>query len=228
MKQPEFTVDFSSGGAAGAGGPLDSPSFQRNHRPIVDAITPRLADRDGDVVEVGSGTGQHAVAFASAFPRLTWWPSDPNPAHVASIAAWRSAASPSNLRPPFLLDMRDADWRFGAAERPPAEGLAAMVCINVLHIAPWPVTGALMRGAGRHLGESGLVFVYGPFKRDGAHTAPSNAAFDLSLRNANAEWGVRDIGDIEGEAASAGLRLADVLPMPANNLTLVFARGPAA
>ena len=116
--------------------------------------------------------------------------------------------------------------RFGEAGRPPADGLAAMLCVNVLHIAPWPVTGALMRGAGRHLGDGDCLFVYGPFKRGGIHTAGSNESFDRSLRDRNPEWGVRDVGDVAAEATAAGLALADTVAMPANNLVLVFRRLP--
>ena len=227
MKQPEFIIDASeSGTRRGSGGLPDAPSFRRNHRPILEAISPRLAGRDGDVAEIGSGYGQHAVAFAGALPRLTWWPSDPSSAHVAMAAARREAASLANLMPPFLLDVRDDDWRFGEAGRPPADGLAAMLCVNVLHIAPWPVTGALMRGAGRHLGDGDCLFVYGPFKRGGIHTAGSNESFDRSLRDRNPEWGVRDVGDVAAEATAAGLALADTVAMPANNLVLVFRRLP--
>jgi SAM-dependent methyltransferase len=222
MKQPEFIIDASeSESRPGSGGLPDSPSFRRNHRPILEAVSPWLSDPDGDVVEIGSGYGQHAVAYAEAFPRLTWWPSDPSSAHLAMIAARRNAAALVNLMPPFVLD-----GQFGGEGRPPATGLAGMLGVNVLHIAPWPVTGALMRGAVRHLGEGNCLFVYGPFKRFGTHIAESNAAFDRSLRDRNPEWGVRDVGDVVAEAAAAGLELADTVAMPANNLVLVF-RKPA-
>ncbi len=226
MKRPEFLVDFSEAAATTPRDGLpDSPSFQRNHRPILNVLIPWLAHRSGDVVEIGSGTGQHLVAFAEALPDLAWWPSDPSAEHVAIIARRRSAGAPANVMPPVLLDAAGDDWQFGTGGRPPAAGLAAMVCINVLHIAPWPVAGGLMRGAARHLAPGSCLFVYGPFKRDGAHTSPGNAAFDESLRARNPDWGVRDVAEVEAEANRAGLQLAETRSMPANNLTLVFQAG---
>jgi hypothetical protein len=138
------------------------------------------------------------------------------------IAAWRAHAGLANLRAPQTIDLTDTDWTW-TGERS-AAGLSAIVCINVLHIAPWRVAQNLMSGAGRLLRCDGRLFVYGPFKRDGAHTAPSNEAFDATLRAENPGWGVRDIGDLSTAAHEAGLALAETVAMPSNNLVLVFAR----
>src|SRR5690606_25667667 len=147
----------------------------RNHGPIAGVLARHLASATGDVVEIGSGTGQHVAAFAAAFPGLVWWPSDPNPAHRTSIEAWRRASGAANIMPAVAIDAA-ADWRLGQPGMPPDRDLAAVLCVNVLHISPWTTALGLMAGAGRHLGPGGLLFVYGPFTRDGAHTAASNAA----------------------------------------------------
>jgi SAM-dependent methyltransferase len=220
----EFVIDFGeSGPAPRTDGRLDAAAFHRNHAPIWSALAPFLADQTGDVLEVGSGTGQHAVAFARNTPALTWWPSDLSPTHLASIAAWQAHAALPNLRVPLRIDLGDPQWDAGDA-KPPAS-LAAIVCINVLHISPWRVSQNLLAGAGRLLRPDGRLFVYGPFKRNGAHTAPSNAAFDASLRAQDPAWGVRDTMDIATLAEQNGLRLEQMTPMPANNFTLVFGRG---
>ena len=157
-------------------------------------------------------------------PQLTWWPSDIVPSHLASIEAWRQHANLANLRAPQRIDLSDARLDLGGERQVPAASLTAMLCINVLHIAPWHVSQNLLAGAGRLLRADGRLFVYGPFMRDGAHTAPSNAAFDASLRAENPEWGVRDVADLAATAEQAGLTLAEVTEMPANNLVLAFAR----
>lgn len=220
----DFVVEFGEGGE-GEDPPgdrrLHGPAFARNHAPIWSVIGPFLRDRTGDVLEAGSGTGEHVVAFARQSPAITWWPSDLSPRHLASIAAWRAYAGLANVAAPARLDLRAADWD---AEAPVDEPLLAIVAINVLHITPWRVSENLLAGAGRRLRPDGRLFVYGPFRIDGAHTAPSNAAFDASLRAENAAWGVRDTGDLAAIAAAHGLRLAERVPMPANNFTLVFAR----
>jgi SAM-dependent methyltransferase len=219
---PQFVVEFGNGEKQPADGRLHGPAFDRNHEPIWSVIAPFLAERTGDVLEVGSGTGQHVVAYARRSPGVTWWPSDLNARHLASIAAWRTHAELPNIQLPARIDLLEADWD---AALPVRDRLLAIVCINVLHISPWRVTENLLAGAGRRLRPEGRLFVYGPFRRDGAHTAPSNAAFDASLRSQNPEWGVRDMADIAAAAAQHGLRIADIAPMPANNFTLVIARG---
>lgn len=205
---------------------LESPAFARNHGPIRDVLTALLDGRSGDLLEIGSGSGQHAVALAQALPALTWWPSDCVEAHLTSIEAWRRSAGPSNLRPPVFLDAGTDDWALGRPGRPPADDLAAILAVNVLHISPWRVTEALLAGAARHLAGAGVLAVYGPFRRDGRHTAPSNAQFDAMLRADNPEWGVRDTADITAAAAVHGLRLSRIIAMPANNLILVLDRAP--
>lgn len=204
-------------------GRLDAPAFHRNQEAIWSAIGGFLATQRGDLLEIGSGTGQHAVAFAPRAPAITWWPSDIYDSHLKSIAAWRTYSGIANLRPPQHINLSNPDWNWSddAGRNAP---LAAMLCINVLHISPWDVSKNLFAGAGRFLRKHGLLFVYGPFRRNGGHTSPSNAAFDASLRAENPEWGVRDVSDLNGLAKSAGLTEAEISPMPANNLVLAFAR----
>jgi len=204
-------------------GRLDAPAFHRNHEPIWSAIGGFLTAQSGDLLEIGSGTGQHAATFAPRAPRMTWWPSDIYDSHLKSIAAWRTYSGAANLRPPQSIDLGDPRWSWTGDTGGNAP-LAAMLCVNVLHISPWDVSKNLFAGAGRFLRKHGRLFVYGPFRRDGAHTSPSNAAFDASLRAENPEWGVRDVSDLNGLARSAGLTAAEISPMPANNLVLAFAR----
>ena len=203
------------------GGRLDAPTFHRNHDPIWRVIGPWLTQQDGDALEIGSGTGQHIVEFARKAPRLTWWPSDILDAHLRSIEAWSGHAALRNLRPPQILDLMNADWRPDGIDAP----LTAIICINVLHIAPWSVSENLLSGAARLLRPGGRLFLYGPFMRDGAHTAPSNASFDQSLRDRDSEWGVRDIADLSALALRRGLSAVQATPMPANNFVLTIVRG---
>lgn len=222
----KFMTEFSEGGPrVRTDGRLDAPSFHRNHQPVLDVLVPRLVDRAGDALEIGSGSGQHAVQFARALPRLTWWPSDPDPANLESITGWRDASASANLRAPFGLDVLDPDWAFGGPARPPANDLTAIVAINVLHITAWPVTRALLAGAARYLAADGWLFVYGPFKRDGRHTAPSNEAFDRALRLRDPAWGVRDLADVTAVAADVGLARVETIGTPAHNMMLGFRRG---
>ena len=220
----KFVVEFGKAGKPPEpDGRLDAPAFHRNHDPIWSAIAAFFGQAKGDVLEIGSGTGQHAAAFARQAPDLTWWPSDIYPSHLASIDAWRRHAGLANLRAPQRIDLSDPNWTWAANGQTSGE-LAAIVCINVLHISPWPVSQNLLSGARRLLRAGGRLFIYGPFMRDRRHTAPSNAQFDASLHAENSEWGVRDVGDLSRLAEKAGLTLAETVPMPANNLVLVFAR----
>ncbi len=220
----KFVVDFASTGQpAEPDGRLHGPAFQRNHAAIWAALAPFLLQQKGDVLEIGSGTGQHIAEFARRAPDLTWWPSDIYPSHLASIEAWRRHAGLANLRAPQRIDLTDPAWSW-TAERQAGGVLVGMLCINVLHIAPWHVAQNLIAGAGRLLRADGRLFIYGPFMRDGQHTAPSNAAFDASLRAENPAWGVRDLADLNALAQEAGLTAAEIVPMPANNLVLAFAR----
>ncbi len=220
----KFTVEFGKTGTPPApDGRLDGAAFHRNHGAIWSALSSFLLGRTGDVLEVGSGTGQHSAEFARLAPNLTWWPSDIYPSHLASIEAWRRHAGLANLRAPQRIDLTDPTWSW-TADGQAGAALSAMLCINVLHIAPWRVAQNLIAGAGRLLREEGRLFAYGPFMRSGQHTAPSNAAFDASLRAKNPDWGVRDLADLNALAQEAGLTAAEIAPMPANNLVLVFAR----
>ncbi len=205
-------------------GRLDAPAFHRNHQPIWAVLQRFLAGKSGDVLEAGSGTGQHVVHFAQNAPEITWWPSDFSEAHLRSIAAWRAHAGLANIRPPQKIDLADPAWSPAAAGGSAPARLLALFCANVIHIAPWRVAEGLVAGAARHLREDGRLYLYGPFKRDGRHTAISNAVFDTSLRSQNAEWGVRDLGDVTKLAEGVGLELAETFEMPANNLILMFGR----
>ena len=218
-----YVVEFGKdGGSRQTDGRLDAPAFHRNHQAIRGVLARYLAGKSGDAVEAGSGTGQHVVEFARQFPDVTWWPSDPNESHLASIEAWRLHSKLSNIRPPRRLDVSDPAWGDTMKAGGEPGELLCVFCANVIHIAPWPVAEGLIAGAGRALRQHGMLFLYGPFSRDGKHTADSNAAFDASLRQGNPEWGVRDIEAVEKLADRAGLSLIETADMPANNLTLVF------
>ena len=205
-------------------GRLDAAAFHRNHQPIWAVLQEFLVGKSGDVLEAGSGTGQHVVHFARHAPDITWWPSDLNEQHLKSIAAWRAHTQLANIRPPRRIDLSDPAWWTDLQEGGGPQELLALFCANVIHIAPWRVAEGLFAGAGRSLRSDGRLFLYGPFKRDGRHTAVSNAVFDSSLREGNPEWGIRDIADLAMLASGAGLALCEVAEMPANNLILGFER----
>jgi hypothetical protein len=221
----EFVVEFGKDGRpVEPDGRLDAAAFHRNHAPIWAVLEKFLAGQSGDVLEAGSGTGQHVVHFARHTPDITWWPSDFNEAHLRSIEAWRTYSALQNIRPPWRIDLSDPAWASVMRhDGGPAE-LLALFCANVVHIAPWRVAEGLFAGGANYLRADGRLFLYGPFKRDGKHTALSNAVFDTSLREQDAEWGVRDIADLEKLAGSGGLALLDTVEMPANNLILSFGR----
>lgn len=219
-KAPQFISDYSQAGQSSADGRLDAPAFHRNHDPIWTVLKPFLAEKSGEALEVGSGTGQHVVAFARESLEISWVPSDHLDAHLQSINAWRRDCGLSNIMEPQRSDLSDPAW----ASKFDPDRFLAIVCINVLHIAPWHVSENLIGGAARLLRADGRLFVYGPFKRDGQHTAPSNAAFDASLRASNPDWGVRDASDLGRLAERSGLKLSESVEMPANNFTLVFER----
>jgi SAM-dependent methyltransferase len=219
----EFVVEFGKDGRpVEPDGRLDAAAFHRNHVPIWAVLEKFLAGRSGDVLEAGSGTGQHVVHFARHTPDITWWPSDLNEAHLRSIEAWRKHSGLPNIRPPRRIDLTDPAWASAMRDGGGPANLLAVFCANVIHIAPWRVAEGLFAGAGRYLRADGRLFLYGPFKRDGKHTALSNAVFDSSLRDQDAEWGVRDIADLEKFADGIGLALLDTVEMPANNLILSF------
>uniref|UniRef100_Q07U95 SAM-dependent methyltransferase n=1 Tax=Rhodopseudomonas palustris (strain BisA53) TaxID=316055 RepID=Q07U95_RHOP5 len=220
----ETPVEFGAAPRVADDGRLDAPAFHRNHGPIWQALSALLQDRDGEVLEAGSGTGQHVVYFAQQSPRTTWWPSDYGEAQLRSIEAWRTQSGLPNIRPPLQLDLADPVWSPAMRDGNGPGPLLAVFCANVIHISPWNVAKGLFVGAASYLRPDGYLVLYGPFQRDGEHTAPSNAAFDASLRASNPEWGVRDLAEVEALAQSVGLILRNSIEMPANNLVLVFAR----
>jgi SAM-dependent methyltransferase len=191
------------------------PHVPRNRDPILDVLR-RVLPAQGLVVEIASGSGEHALHFAKGLPALTWQPTDPNAAALASIGAHRADAGPSNLLAPLRLDVMAEPW--------PVERADAVVCINMIHISPWAASEALFAGAARVLQPDGIVYLYGPYRIDGRHTAPSNEAFDAQLRAQNAAWGVRDLADVAALAKRGGFALVETVAMPANNLSVVFRR----
>ena len=194
-----------------------APATARNRAPILEVLR-RVLPAEGVVLEIASGTGEHAVHFAAALPGLTWQPSDPSEDARASIAAWRAEAALPNLRPPLALDVV-APWPLD--DVPP---LAAIVCINMIHIAPWAATEALFAGAARALPPGAPLVTYGPYRFGGAFTADSNAAFDADLRARDPRWGVRDVDDLTPLAAGHGIALRETVALPANNHALVWRR----
>ena len=194
---------------------LHSPAAERNAGPILQVLG-RTLPRAGVVLEIGSGSGQHVVHFAQALPALRWQPSDPDSQARASIAQRVAAAGLRNVEAPLAIDARARPWPLAAAD--------AVLAVNVVHISPWGATQALIEEAARLLPAGGPLVLYGPYRRDGAHTAPSNAAFDADLRARDPSWGVRDLEAVQGLAQQAGLALDAVVTMPANNLVVVFRR----
>ena len=198
---------------------LKAPSAARNKDPIRDAFLAHMP-HDGVMVEIASGSGEHVVHLAAALPHLRFFPGDIDTAARASIAAWTAHLGLLNVAPPHGADAAAAGWE---EDFPSADGVMA---INMIHIAPREAMEGLLAGAGRLLKAGGRLFIYGPFMRDGAHTAPSNEAFDQSLKARDPRWGVRDLDrDIAPICADEGLKLVAVEEMPANNLSVVFARG---
>lgn len=193
-----------------------SPSAARNSAPVL-AMLERVLPARGLVLEIGCGTGEHAVCFAEAMPALTWQPSDPDPDSRMSTASWTRLKALSNVLPPLDIDVSAEAWSHGQAVP-----LDAIVSLNMVHIAPWTATLGLFAGAGRLLRPGGVLVLYGPFMRDGVHTAASNAAFDASLKSRDPSWGLRDIADLARVAEAAGLELREIVDMPANNMSLVF------
>jgi hypothetical protein len=192
-----------------------APAFGRNRQVILDVLRRVLPSR-GIVVEVASGTGQHATFFSEHLPALRWQPSDVSPEALRSIAAWVGEAARDNLLPPLELDVRWARW--------PVTEVNALLCINMIHISPWETTEALFRGAGELLAVGSPLITYGPYRLHGEHTAPSNAGFDESLRSRNSQWGVRDVDELHELAEHTGFTLEERIAMPANNMTLVWKR----
>jgi SAM-dependent methyltransferase len=199
---------------------LSAPATQRNREPILE-ILQRVLPASGALLEIASGTGEHAAFFAAQLPGRIYQPSDPDPAHRASIAAYRAAAGLPWLRAPLALDTTIPDWETSAGI--PAD-LAAILCINLLHIAPWSAALGLLRGAAAALAPGRVLYLYGPYRREGRHTAPSNEAFDRSLRAQDPAWGVRDLEAVAAAAEAARFALEEIAPMPANNLSVILRR----
>jgi SAM-dependent methyltransferase len=187
----------------------------RNREPILSVLRDRLPP-SALVLEIASGTGEHAAWFSAALPAVTWQPTDRDPEALNSIAAWRDTAGLPNLLPPLALDVSADTWPIAAAD--------AVVAINLVHISPWTTTIGLIAGAARVLNAGGLLFLYGPFREGGLHTAASNAAFDADLRARNPSWGVRDLDEIIMLAKGHGVEFAERISMPADNLVVVLRR----
>ena len=190
-----------------------APAAARNRGPILNVLR-SILPLSGPVLEAASGTGEHVVHFARAFPTLNWQPSDPSKEARRSIDAWIAAERLENVRPPLDLDAASDSW--------PIDHAAAMVCINMIHISPWASTEGLMRGAGRLLDAGAPLYLYGPFRQPAKPIAPSNAVFDEDLRNRDPRWGLRDLDEVAASAGYHGFALARVVEMPANNLSVIF------
>jgi hypothetical protein len=193
----------------------NAPAALRN-RDLILAILRLHLPAQGLILEVASGSGQHAVRFGEGLPQHIIQPSDPDADARASIDAWVAASGLTNVGKALALDVTADVWPIAAAD--------AVLCINMIHIAPWQATCGLIAGAARVLSAEAPLYLYGPFKRDGSHTAASNEAFDISLRQENPDWGVRDLGAVAALAASAGFGEPSIIEMPANNLSLIFRR----
>ncbi len=218
----------------GTDGRLFAPAAERNKAAILAVLDELISASHSPehatsaaapgvtVLEVGCGTGQHAVAFSRALAHVRWVPTDPDPAHLESVRAWASfdGAPPANLLPPRLLDVAQADWPSFLGDVQPAPRL--IYCANVIHIAPWSVAQGLLAGAGALLARGGMLALYGPFSDGGQHVSESNAAFDASLRARHPEWGVRDLQDLDETARAHGLARRRTIPMPANNHVVVY------
>jgi SAM-dependent methyltransferase len=191
------------------------PHVARNREPILEVLQ-RVLPRDGLVLEIASGGGEHAAYFAQNLPGLRWQPTDANAEMFESIAAHRADAGVANLLAPLHLDVTSEQW--------PVEHADALVCCNMIHIAPWAATEGLIAGAGRTLRRGAPLYLYGPYKVEGRHTAPSNEDFDTSLRARNPLWGVRDLTEVSRLAERHGFALAETVSMPANNLSVIFRR----
>ena len=207
-----------AGDGGPAGGKRHAPATARNRDAIAQILAQTLP-ASGLVLEIASGSGEHIVHFARCFPALRWLPSDPDPAALASITAWADESALPNVSPPLQIDAADPEaWPIGEAD--------ALLCINMVHIAPWAATLGLLHGAAMLLPQGAPLFLYGPYFRRDVETAPSNLAFDESLRARDPAWGLRWVHDVEAAAAGEGFALERVAEMPANNLSLIFRRGP--
>ncbi|MEM9706896.1 MAG: DUF938 domain-containing protein [Pseudomonadota bacterium] len=199
-----------------------SPSVARN-KDVIAAVLEKCFAPNAAVLEIASGSGEHSIAFAKKMPGATWFPGDPNPEARASINAWRASEALENIRAPHKIDAAQPDWSsFLAGDANPAE-FDGVVSINMIHIAPFSAAKGLFAGASRHLKRGGFLFLYGPFKRDGRHTAPSNEDFDASLKARDPNWGVRDLeSEVVPLGEKNGFTVPEIVDMPANNLSVIF------
>jgi len=200
-----------------------APATERNRQPILDVLQ-RVLPESGTVLEIASGTGEHATFFAPRLKPLYWLPSEPDTDSRASVTAWVKALPSQNLLAPLALDVSSQPWPIEAADYDLAEPITAIVNINMLHISAWEMCEHLMAGARRILPIGGVLYLYGPFKREGKQTAPSNETFDAMLRDRNSDWGIRDLEAVCAIAQQHALALSEVVPMPANNFSVVFRR----
>jgi len=212
MSKPSFWQPAADA-QAGTDPRLRAPSAQRNRDAILAVLTDILPS-SGRVLEIASGSGEHAVHFARALPGLTFQPSDPSPDAVTSIAAWTAESGLGNILPPLLLNAAASDW--------PVEAADAILCINMIHIAPWTAAEGLFRQAGRLLKPGQPLYLYGPYRRPDRPLEPSNAAFDDSLRSRDLAWGLRDLDAVAALGAANGFGAPEIVEMPANNLSLIF------
>lgn len=196
-----------------------APATQRNRQVILEVLL-QVLPAQGNVLEISSGTGEHSIFFAPALQPRKWIPSDTHPLAIASITDWQKYAPAPNLAEPITLDVTTPDW--SSRNHLQNQDIRAIVNINMIHISPWAACLGLMAGARNLLPVGGILYLYGPFKQDGQHTAPSNAEFDASLRSQNPEWGVRDLEQVVAVAEQEKLILQKIVPMPANNLSVVF------
>jgi hypothetical protein len=198
-----------------------APATERNREAIL-AVLQEILPPTGTVLEISSGTGEHAVYFAPRLYPRHWIPSDPNPIARDSIAAWQAHFPAENLHPPLDINVTDEIWSIKVGNYGDVEPIKAIANINMIHIAPWQACLGLIAGGRRILRQGGILYLYGPFKQGREHTAPSNEAFDASLRAQNPEWGVRDIEEVVAVAERESLKLIKTVAMPANNLSVIF------
>ena len=196
-----------------------APATQRNREPITRVLT-QVLPMEGSILELASGSGEHALYFAPQFAPRLWIPSDPNPLCRDSIRAWQSHSSIPNLAPPCAIDVTESLW--SVEETPPEMAITAMVAINLIHISPWKACEGLLAGANRILPSGGVLYLYGPYRQQGVETAPCNEAFDHSLKTRNPDWGLRSLEAVTETAQRFGLKREQVITMPANNLSVVF------
>lgn len=194
-----------------------APATERNRQPILEVLQ-KVIPQEGNILEIASGTGEHACFFSPYFSPRQWIPSDPDRLLRLSIEAWRQDCKSDNLQIPLDINVTLPDWD----EKIDYSAITVIIAINLIHISPWSACQGLMAGAGRLLPSGGILYLYGPYKQQGQHTAISNEAFDQSLRSRNSEWGVRNLEEVVQLAETHQLILQQIIPMPANNLSLIF------